>query len=67
MLGDTHIYANHVDKTLQYIRNVNNLVTQDSNYEYSIDKVARMDNFEPEMLRIHDYNVTPVIKFDLNV
>lgn len=65
MLADTHIYANHIPQTLEYMRQLNKV--EYKKIEYAIDPTASVYNFIPDMLSIVDYSHQPAIKFDLNV
>ena len=69
MLGDTHIYANHMASTVDYMRAVEkrySLAKTDS-HEYLLDKSATVFNFHPDMFDIVWYEPAPAIKFELNV
>lgn len=66
VLGDTHIYDNHVGGTLDYLRSLNNVKTPNQ-VKYAIDPKATVSNFRPEMLTLGNYEPQPVVKFDLNV
>lgn len=65
-LGDTHIYANHMEGVADYLRQVN-YVTSVDRPKYSLAKEASVFNFTPDMLVLEEYNTLPAIKFDLNV
>lgn len=70
VLGDTHIYANHVAPTLEYLRQLNEVARVQQPQEgflYNLDKSATVTNFRPDMLEISGYNPMPAIKFELNV
>lgn len=69
VLGDTHIYANHVPQTLDYLRQLKDFTSKRSLYsiKYEIDKTATVKNFHPDMLVLGQYEPMPSIKFDLNV
>jgi len=68
VLADTHIYTNHIEPTIEYMRNVTNCL--DKNYcvlNYELKEDATVLNFSPEMLTINNYDPCPAIKFKLNV
>lgn len=65
MLGDTHIYANHIAPTLDYMRQL--MHTEPTLITSSLDTTATVFNFRPDMLILENYNPKPAIKFDLNV
>ncbi len=68
VLGDTHIYADHVGPTLEYMRQVNKYyATSHKPITYEVNKVATCANFVPDMIDIFDYEPMPAIKFELNV
>lgn len=69
VLGDTHIYANHVEPTLEYIRQLNkwNPDTKKNETTYVLDETATVEGFVPDMLKLEGYNPQPAIKFELNV
>lgn len=69
MLGDTHIYENHVTQTLDYLRQLKQLVSHGPVpiVNYAIDRTATVSNFKPEMFTIDKYEPMPNIKFELNV
>lgn len=69
VLGDTHIYANHIQPTLDYLRqlkeaNEDKIIKQ---INYGIQPNTTVFNFKPDMLDIHEYKSKPAIKFELNV
>ncbi|PIR06664.1 MAG: thymidylate synthase [Candidatus Komeilibacteria bacterium CG11_big_fil_rev_8_21_14_0_20_36_20] len=70
ILGDTHIYENHLPQVDIFLNTTlsdyPNLRFPDAP-SYSIDKDATVFNFKPEMLNINNYISGPVIKFELNV
>lgn len=68
MLGDTHIYANHIPGTVEYFRAVSKLNKPETlRVGYYLDSSASLFNFHPDMLDLHNYNPSPAIKFELNV
>lgn len=74
LLGDTHIYSNHIEPTLVYLRQLQSILTNTGDLnklkmqvDYSVDSNVRIDNFKPDMINIGDYNPQPAVKFDLNV
>lgn len=66
VLGDTHIYNNHLEPALDYLRQL-----QDTNFNYKttyeLHPVTTLLGFEPEMITINGYVSQPPIKFELNV
>lgn len=64
ILGDTHIYTNHLAPTLTYMRQ---LQPYDMPINYLCFPDTTVTNFTPDMLVIEDYNPAPAIKFELNV
>lgn len=66
MLGDTHIYTNHMEQTLDYMRQLSK-VDFEQPISYEIDIKATVTNFRPDMLTIKNYDPKPAIKFELNV
>lgn len=66
VLGDTHIYANHIQPTVDYIRQVNT-ITKVEPATYKMDPGVTISNFVPNMLEITKYEPKPAIKFELNV
>lgn len=66
VLGDTHIYANHVQGALDYMRQLNDIRKVEL-VEYTIAPEATVTNFVPDMLAIKHYDHQPAIKFELNV
>lgn len=66
MLGDTHIYSNHVEPTLDYIKQLNT-VTEPKSADYTLAPGSTVFNFRPDMLSISDYKPKSPIKFKLNV
>lgn len=68
MLGDTHIYANHIPGVLDYLRQLQTRAQQGMQvYSYKIAPQVTIDNFVPDMLTIDNYEPMPKIKFELNV
>lgn len=68
MLGDTHIYVNHIAGVTEYLRAVSKHVKPErQRVSYYLDRSASMFNFHPDMLDLHNYNPAPAIKFELNV
>lgn len=65
-LGDTHIYSNHLEPTIDYIKQLN-AIKFDTPIPYELDPKATVYNFRPEMLEIKEYNPQSTIKFSLNV
>lgn len=65
-LGDTHIYANHLEPTLDYLKQL-----QKADFSHPIAYTIKMDveysTFVPEQLEIYNYNPSPAVKFELNV
>ena len=70
VLGDCHVYANHLQGAMDYLRNLNRLINdKHDGYKalpYGIQMDATIDNFEPHMLQLPNFKPEPVIKFDLN-
>ncbi len=66
MLGDTHVYANHMPGVVDYLARLEAYPGY-SSPSYALDKHATVFNFEPDMLQIVNYEAGPVIKFELNV
>lgn len=68
MLGDTHIYANHLEGTMDYVKQLNSIKKHDK-ISYTLDPKATVFNFRPEMLVINEEEYKPkqAIKFALNV
>ncbi len=66
MLGDTHIYENHIGPTLDYMRQLKSYQGP-SLVDYKIEGPVRCDNFEPDMLQLGEYKPLDKIKFDINV
>ena len=69
VLGDTHIYANHIQPTLNYLRQL-----KDANkdriikpIDYGLQANTTVFNFKPDMLDIIGYEPKPSIKFELNI
>lgn len=66
VLGDTHIYNNHLEPALDYLRQL-----QDTNFNYKttyqLDANTSLLKFDPEMIQIFGYVSKPPIKFELNV
>lgn len=68
VMGDTHIYSNHTEPTLEYLRQLKN--QPKCILPYSIAKDATVFNFEPGHLVIDNYDplsYAPPISFKLNV
>jgi len=67
MLGDTHIYSNHLPGVLDYLRSLQN-VRDWTPARWSVDNNITIDNFTVDSINIHNYtNHEPAIKFELNV
>lgn len=66
MLGDTHIYENHISGTLEYMRQLRD-IGESQGLPYSIAENVTVDNFKPDMINVKNYNPRPAIKFELNV
>lgn len=66
MLGDTHIYSNHVEPTLDYIKQLNT-VEKFEPTGYFLDPKATVFNFRPDMFEVHEYKPQKPVKFELNV
>lgn len=66
VLGDTHIYTNHIEQCLDYIKQLNTL-KEHKPINYDIDPKATVFNFRPEMIKLHSYEPCDPIKFSLNV
>lgn len=62
MLGDTHIYKNHVDNAYTYL-------SQDSCPlpKYNLNRFSTIYDFVPEDFELLNYNYSPKISFKLNV
>lgn len=68
MLGDTHIYENHITGTMDYLRALKKVkFDQELPLKYAIDSKAKLSNFRPEMIEIQNYHPAEAIKFELNV
>jgi thymidylate synthase len=68
MLADTHIYSNHLEPALDYIKAYNNLKNPEVGYyDYMISYLAALHYFEPSLFTILNYDVDKVIKFNINV
>lgn len=67
MLGDTHIYANHLEGTLEYLRQLNNVPMDTPHHSYGVNSNATVFNFKPDMFEIQNYEPADKIKFELNV
>jgi len=65
VLGDTHIYDNHINGTLDYLRQLNNC--EEAKVPYEIDPKATISNFRPEMLTLGEYQPQDKLGFELNV
>lgn len=68
--GDTHIYANHIEPTLDYLRATmafNTLKQHQNPLAYKVNPLVTVDNFIPEHIEILNYTSGPAIKFELNV
>jgi len=61
MLGDTHIYSQHVDKTYEYLR----LVGRTSNVGPSYFSEAKLNTFDKNSISLIDYNPNPPMKFEV--
>lgn len=69
-LGDTHIYANHLQPTLEYLRQLQASTERgswNSNIEYQLFKDSTCSTFIPEHITVTGYNPQPGVKFELNV
>lgn len=66
VLGDTHVYANHINGAVDYLRALNKTTSMEK-AQYSIKTEARYDNFMPDDIEITNYVSMPPIKFALNV
>lgn len=66
MLGDTHIYTNHLEGVLRYKQNLHKEATYNRPFAV-LDNNATVFNFTPDMLAVHFYSPMPPIKFKLNV
>lgn len=66
ILGDTHIYANHVAPVLDYMRQLNS-IKEITPITYKIKSEATIKNFTPDMLLISEYQPAGTIKFELNI
>jgi thymidylate synthase len=64
MLGDTHIYENHMPGVTEYLARDSEFMQEP---EYYLAEHASVFNFEKEQLTIHDYKHLDPIKFTLNV
>lgn len=69
VLGDVHIYANHVQGTLEYLRNLDKLANSGKHHaiSYGVNKDVTIDTFVPDDVKLAPFETQPVIKFDLNV
>lgn len=70
MLGDTHIYTNHLDGTMQYLKSIDYIFKHTDDFKVpsaTLDADASVFNFEPAMLKVKNYEADKVIKFKLNV
>lgn len=68
IFGDTHIYANHMNPTLDYVRQLNSLDPKAlSELSYTVAEDATMEGFVPDMIQVRDYSPKPAVKFTLNV
>lgn len=67
MLGDTHIYTNHSNGVLEYLRQSNSIANmKPAIYDFE-NKIPNTKNFSPNDIVILDYVHMPAIKFELNV
>jgi thymidylate synthase len=66
VLGDTHIYTNHIEAGVDYIRQLNS-IKEHPKIEYTLDPKATVFNFRPSMLVVKNYNPKPAVKFAINV
>lgn len=72
-LGDTHIYANHLQPTLEYLRQLQNYAGKISSYNpystvgYTLKDNTTLFGFTPDMIEFSSYQPQPSIKFELNV
>lgn len=66
VLGDTHIYQNHVEGALEYMRQLNK-TDFTVRPKYTLVNNPTVDNFRPDMIQVADYEPMPAIKFKLNV
>lgn len=67
MLGDTHIYANHLEPTLQYMRQLESTDRRAGPITYAVKPDATVFNFLPDMIQINNYKPKDPIQFTLNV
>lgn len=70
-LGDTHIYSNHLQPTLEYLRQLQAMAYKGSSpystIAYTLKPNTTLFGFEPNMLNLGDYKPEQAIKFELNV
>lgn len=73
-LGDTHIYSNHLEPALDYLRQLQEMASKRlsgnhafSAVEYRLRPDTNLFGFEPEMLQLEKYEPAGPIKFELNV
>lgn len=64
VLGDTHIYANHIVNALEYLKQPIHKVKYNDFY---LDPEATVFNFNPTHFKVNRYEHGPSLKFDLNV
>lgn len=71
VLGDTHIYNNHLEPTQEYIKqyhkNYKIREVSECRKPWSINTEATITNFVPSMLEVYNYKPAEPIKFELNV
>ncbi len=69
--GDTHIYTNHVDGAVEYLRQVSRIPEGASgSFPYDVAPGISMETFDPNDITINGYEqgvYKPAIKFKLNV
>lgn len=73
MLGDTHIYAEHIEQTKLYLTRLANMNRiqhgGDSRLyipvRYTLDNDATVDNFNKDMIQLTNYEPLEAIKFEL--
>lgn len=66
MLGDTHIYEEHFDNALLFIKS-RKLIRSYPSYALVAKEGMPIENFTPEMISINGYNPQPAIQFELKV
>lgn len=65
-LGDTHIYADHLEGVTDYLRQLKSMPAPKP-VLYALAEEASVFNFTPEMLQLATYESGKPIKFKLNV